>query len=180
MHPTVEQDRSEERGGHRRQPENETAGRSLSRSATAPAALAAQIRDAHAFRLAIAGELNTVCVRPDDMQCSGCAMAAGCDRMLSSLTIKLLNAVVEQVRDELALINQYRHDPRHGRALAEHVASHAKLINDLSAYVMDWGRILPGDLINVTVALLKYWNDTHFRFHDEALLDIATGAMRTS
>lgn len=180
MHPIVEQDRSQERHHHRCSQEDAAIGRSSPKAASRPAALVAQVRQGHAFRIAITDELNALCVRPNDMQCNACAMTASCDRMLSSLMIKLLNAAVEQVGEELALINQYRHDPRHGRALAEHVASHAKLINDLSAYVMDWGRILPGDLIGTTAALLKYWDDAHFRFHDEALLEIAAGAARTS
>lgn len=54
--------------------------------------------------------------------------------------------------------------------------AHDQLINDLSAHVMDWGRMAPGDILSATSALLKYWNEAHFAIHDELLIAAATNS----
>lgn len=140
-----------------------------------PSAAVARMREAQAFRIAVDAELKALCADIAPTRCDACTVAESCDRMLSTLLIRMLNAAVEQIGEENALIARYRADPRHARALAMHLAEHEQMINELSAHVMDWGRRPSGEVRAAARALLKHWNEAHFALHDEALIALTTG-----
>ncbi len=140
-----------------------------------PAACVERMRAAHAFRVAVQAELDALCVDPKRMPCASCTLSDSCNRILSSLLIRTLNAATEQVREEKLLLARIRHDARYARTLGAHQFAHDQLINDLSAHVMDWGRLAPGDVVAATSALLKYWNEAHFAMHDELLMSAVRG-----
>lgn len=141
-----------------------------------PAANLERMNAAHAFRVAVRAELDALCADPK--ACDACMLRESCDRMLSALLIRLMNAVTEQAREETALMIGYRAEPRHAPAIAAHIAAHDRLINDLSAHVMDWGRRPPGEVRAAVSALLKSWNEVHYAQHDAPLLALAAEGAR--
>lgn len=143
-----------------------------------PAASIQRMNAARAFRVAVHAELNALCADPHPQACDACTLGESCERMLATALIRMLNAATEQVREEKALMAGYRADPRHAPMIAAHVAAHDKLINDLSAHVMDWGRRSPGEVRAAAIALLKHWNDAHFALHDEPLMALVAGGAR--
>lgn len=140
-----------------------------------PAASIQRMNAARAFRVAIDAELNALCDDPHPATCDTCTRGESCERRLSTLLTSMLNAATEQVREETALMTRYRADPRHAPAIAAHLDSHEQLIDDLSAYVMDWGCRPMGEVQAEASALLKYWNEVHFALHDQPLMALVTG-----
>lgn len=140
-----------------------------------PAVALERMRAARAFRADIEAGLKALCVDSPPAPCKSCSLAESCNRMLSTLLTHLLNAAVEQVREENVLIARYRADPRQARDLAAHLAAHDRLLNELSAHVMDWGRLPPGNVRAATSALLAQWNKAHTAMHDEPLMALAAG-----
>ncbi len=147
--------------------------------------LIAKIAYGHALLVDLYSEFETFCDRMADGQCSGCAGERddekhSCEDDLSRLLSRFLDTAATHVRNEHELIGLHRVDPLYTHALKEHVLSHDLLINDLSAYVMDCGKVPTEEVVASVLWILKYWIECHMATHDRTLFEIATGTTTAS
>lgn len=117
-------------------------------------------------------ELANLCTGQED-HCPPCPRLDACNELVTSVVTRLLNAATDLVHEEQAFMNLHRANEQRRRHFAEHAASHEMMINDLSSYAMDCGRLPPSDLIAATTLLLKYWTESHAAYHDAVLCDMA-------